>query len=95
MKIKPIKALFSKDLCQLKITANIFDIEDKNCTITWIFLDDAGAEVKSGNYTLTEAEYDNWGSENNYLFSVFVRYFENAFGEKVESAEKKNIIEEI
>jgi hypothetical protein len=77
MKIVPIKTVFSGELAELKIKVNGFDIEEGGCTLTWIFFDKEGLEVKSGNYELTEKEYTNWGSENNYLFTIFIKHFKD------------------
>jgi hypothetical protein len=90
MKIQPIKTVFSGELAELKIRVNGFDIEDDVCILTWIFLDKEGAELKSGNYELTQDEYDNWGSENNYLFTVFCEYFENTHGVAIKPLEEVN-----
>lgn len=79
MKIQPIKTVFNGELTELKIKVNGFDIEDNGCTLTWIFYDVEGLEIKSGNYTLTQEEYDNWGSEDNYLFTVISTYFEKTY----------------
>jgi hypothetical protein len=80
MKIVPIKTVFSGELAELKIKVNSFDIEEGVCILTWIFFDKEGAELKSGNYELTQDEYDNWGSENNYLFTVFKKHFKEENG---------------
>jgi hypothetical protein len=90
MKIQPIKTVFNGELAELKIRVNGFDIEDGKCILTWIFLDKEGSEVKSGNYILTQEEYDNWGSENNYLFTVFCEYFKNSYGVVIEPLEDIN-----
>jgi len=80
MKIQRIKTVFNGELSELKIKVNSFDIEDNGCTLTWIFYNPEGAEVRSGNYTLTQDEYDNWGSEDNYLYSVICDHFSNDHG---------------
>jgi hypothetical protein len=90
MKIQPIKTVFSGELAELKIKVNSFDIEEGGCTLTWIFSDSSGSEVKSGNYELTEEEYNNWGSENNYLFTVFCEYFSRSHGVFIEALEEVN-----
>lgn len=90
MKIQPIKTVFNGELTELKIKVNGFDIEQGGCTLTWIFLNSTGSEVKSGNYTLTQTEYDNWGSENNYLFTVFAEHFQISHGVAIEALEKIN-----
>jgi hypothetical protein len=90
MKIQPIKTVFNGELAELKIKVNGFDIEDDVCILTWIFLDKEGAELKSGNYELTQDEYDNWGSENNYLFTVFCEYFKNSHEVEIKPLEEIN-----
>ncbi len=90
MKIKPIQTVFNGELAELKIRVNGFDIEGGECILTWIFFDKDGAEVKSGNYILTEEEYDNWGSENDYLFTVFCEYFEKCYGITIKPLEETN-----
>jgi hypothetical protein len=90
MKIQPIQTVFNGELAELKIRVNGFDIEEGGCTLTWIFYNPEEAEVRSGNYTLTDEEYDNWGSENNYLFTVFCKYFEDTHGVIIKSLEEIN-----
>jgi hypothetical protein len=90
MKIVPIKTVFNGELSELKIRVNGFDIEEGVCTLTWTFFDSEGSEVKSGNYALTEEEYDNWGSDNNYLFTVFCEYFKNSNEVEIKSLEEIN-----
>jgi hypothetical protein len=90
MKIQPIQTVFNGKLAELKIRVNGFDIEEGVCILTWAFLDEGGAEVRSGNYTLTQDEYDNWGSENNYLFTVFAQYFASSHGVVIEPLEEVN-----
>jgi hypothetical protein len=90
MKIQPIKTVFNGELAELKIRVNGFDIEEGGCTLTWVFLDEEGSEIKSGNYTLAQDEYDNWGSENNYLFTVFCKYFEDTHGVIIKPLEELN-----
>jgi hypothetical protein len=83
MKIQPIKTVFSGEIKQLKIVVNSFDIETKECTLTGIFLSEDDAEIKSLNYTLTELEYDEWGIEDNYLFTIFATFFYDLTGEEI------------
>jgi hypothetical protein len=80
MKIQPIKTVFSGELTELRIRTNGFDIESDPCTITCTFLNKNGNEIKTISYTLTDDEYENWGEENNYLFTVFKKHFKEENG---------------
>lgn len=83
MKIQKIKTVFSGEIAKLKIVVNSFDIETKECTLTGILLSEDDSEIKSLNYTLTELEYDEWGTEDNYLFTIFATFFYNLTGEEI------------
>lgn len=84
MKIKPIKTVFNGFLTELKIITNGFDVEKGPCTLTGTLHDEAGTEISALNYTLTEEEYNNWGSSDNYLFEVFANFFEKTYAQKIE-----------
>lgn len=80
MKIVPIKTVFSGELTELRIRTNGFDIESDPCIITCTFFNNEGVEVNTINYTLTQKEYDSWGEEDDYLFTVFKKYFKKENG---------------
>lgn len=87
MKIIPIKTVFNGEITSLEIKVNTFNAEDTDCILTGTFLDDNDQESKTLNYTLTEEEYTNWGTDNNYLFEIFGNYFEKQFKTKLEILE--------
>lgn len=88
MKIQPIQTAFDGELSELKVVVNSFDIEDKSCMLTWSFFNQEQAEIKSGNYSLTEDEYKNWGTENNYLYLVITDYFNRELSLNIVPLEK-------
>jgi hypothetical protein len=53
-----------------------FDTTATTCTTYWQLLTAEGQQLAQGNYTLTEQEFANWGTDN----SVVNEYVANAIG---------------
>lgn len=53
-----------------------FDTTATTCTTYWQLLTEKGQQLTQGNYTLTEEEFANWGTDN----SVVNQYVANAIG---------------
>ena len=53
-----------------------FDTTAITCTTYWQLFTEEGQQLAQGNYTLTEEEFANWGTDN----SVVNQYVANAIG---------------
>jgi hypothetical protein len=53
-----------------------FDTTATTCTTYWQLLTAEGQQLAQGNYTLTEQEFANWGTDN----SIVNQYVANAIG---------------
>jgi hypothetical protein len=53
-----------------------FDTTATTCTTYWQLLTEEGQQLSQGNYTLTEEQFQQWGTDN----SVVNEYVANAIG---------------
>jgi hypothetical protein len=53
-----------------------FDTTATTCTTYWQLLTEEGQQLTQGNYTLTEEQFEQWGTDN----SVVNKYVANAIG---------------
>lgn len=53
-----------------------FETTATTCTTYWQLLTEEGQQLAQGNYTLTEEEFTNWGTDN----LVVNQYVANAIG---------------
>jgi hypothetical protein len=53
-----------------------FDTTATTCTTYWQLLTEEGQQLTQGNYTLTEEQFEQWGTDN----SVVNEYVANAIG---------------
>jgi hypothetical protein len=53
-----------------------FDTTATTCTTYWQLLTEEGQQLAQGNYTLTEDQFQQWGTDN----SVVNEYVANAIG---------------
>lgn len=51
-----------------------FSTDATTCTVYYELITDDKVKCIDGNYTLTEQEYDGWGSDNSYVDNVVANY---------------------
>lgn len=47
--------------------------DDGSALVTWYLLDDQERELKSGQVSITGAEYSGWGTDDEYLLTVLAQ----------------------
>jgi hypothetical protein len=61
---------------QMTVLVLNFDTTATTCTTYWQLLTEEGQQLTQGNYTLTEEQFEQWGTDN----SVVNEYVANAIG---------------
>ena len=52
---------------QMSVLVLNFTTEATTCTTYWQLLDAEGKQLSQGNYTLTEEQFAEWGTDNNWV----------------------------
>ena len=65
--IQPITFPISGEATQLMVRVLPFETDATICGIYYELQTKEGKCLTNGNYGLTEAEFDNWGQDNNYI----------------------------
>ena len=61
---------------QMTVLVLNFDTTATTCTTYWQLLTEKGQQLTQGNYTLTEEQFEQWGTDN----SVVNEYVANGIG---------------
>lgn len=73
MKIKPLKYPNLGTATQIKVTILNFTTEDITCNTYYELLDEEGNRIACGNYSLSQEEFNEWGSDNKYIVECVVK----------------------
>lgn len=77
MKIQEIEIPLVGIATDLIIQINPFTTDASFCELYYSVQTKEGVKVKEGNYTLTEEEFNKWGSDNSYLEDLILNIPEN------------------
>jgi len=69
-RIQPIAFPLIGTATILEVKVQAFDTDANTCTISYTVSTDLGRVCVAGSYTLTQTEYDNWGSDNQYVNQI-------------------------
>lgn len=76
IQIQPINFPIKGTATQMSVLVLNFTTDATTATTYWQLLTEDGTQVADGNYTMTEAEFNAWGVDNN----VVNEYVANAIG---------------
>jgi len=68
IKIQPITIPIKGTATKLNLMVLNFPMNAKTAVFYYWLNDDNGVTMVDGNIEMTEAEYQGWGSDNNYCF---------------------------
>jgi hypothetical protein len=77
MRIQPIEIPFIGTATTLTVRVLPFTTDDKTCNLYYEITTDDNKTCKQANYTLTEDEFNNWGSDNQYIVDIVLNIPEN------------------
>lgn len=70
MKLIPVSAGFLGTASNIEIRILPFLTTDSSCSTYYKVTSDDGSIIKDGNISLTNEEYNNWGSDNTYVENI-------------------------